>query len=645
MQVNNTNVVFKEETRREIEKTSIHSYLQQACIDYPNNIILEDRYSDIRMTFAEFDAEVNTLASALQSLGIKKGDKVSLFSENNARWMVVDQAILRSGAADAVRGSAAPVSELEYIIEQSDSVGIVLKDAALYESLKEKIKEFSPKFVMIMFSKGLDKEGAEFPLYTYEDMIELGGQKAFEPVEVNREDEATLIYTSGTTNRPKGVVLTHGNLMSQPEKLHESMGIEPGKTALCVLPVWHVYERGLEYYLLSRGVTFLYTNIMNVRSDMAKYHAAYMMAVPRIWESICNIVKNSVKGRSKNYAKMFNFAIAWSTINKKALRYLQRTDIHVKEYNIFGDIFNKAIHLLTLPLHFLFKKVFYEKLINQFGIGFELSVSGGGSLAPVFADFFEAMELDLIVGYGLTETSPVLTINGMRAPLVGEKVLPVPYSAGRALPGTEIKIISPETNKQLGCYEKGVVFVRGAQVMSKGYYKDAEATKAVLSDDGWFNTGDLGWMTNRGDLILTGREKEIIVLSNGENIEPSPIEQTCLESPYINQIMLVGQDRTVIGALIVHAASAYQKFGSSATPTVGEKEKINKLPEFREFFRKEITSKMKSKSHFRSFERVTKFEFLAEEFSPANGLLTSSAKMKRNVIAERHAKVIDKMYA
>ncbi len=636
MWVNNTNTALKEEKRSIIDRISLHAIIKQTCFDYPDNIAIEDSYTDIKMTFAEFDEEAETLAAALQSLGIKKGDKISIFSENNGRWLVIDQAILRNGAVDAVRGSSAPLSELEYIIEQSNSVGIILKDVALYENLKEKIKKFNPKFVMIMFADEVNRDDVDFPLYTYQEMIAIGKQKVFEPVEVNYEDDATLIYTSGTTNKPKGVLLTHGNLMSQPEKLHGLIDAQPGKSILCVLPIWHVYERGLEYFFFSHGTTFIYTNVMNVRSDMVKYRTTFMIAVPRIWESICSNIKNSIKSRSKSFIKLFQFAIFWSTINKKALRYLQRTNVYVKNYNILGDIWNKAVYLLTLPLHKLFKKMFYEKLVSKFGVGFETSVSGGGALAPVFVDFLEALEVNLIVGYGLTETSPVLTINDAMRPAI-------PYSAGRPLPNTEVKIVSLETMKPLGAYEKGLVIVRGQQVM-KEYYKDAEATAAVLSDDGWFNTGDLGWMTSDGDLVLTGREKEIIVLSNGENIEPSPIEQVCLESQHINQIMLVGQDKPVIGALIVPANAAYQQFGSSETPTTVDKERIHKMPGFIELFKKEISTRMKVKSHFRPYERIVKFEFISEEFSPANGLLTLTAKMKRNNIAEKYAKVIEKMY-
>ncbi len=616
--------------------TSLHEYIRQACDKYADKIALEDCYSDIKMTFAEMDKEINLFAGGLQSLGVKKGDKVSLFSENNARWMIIDQAVLRAGAVDAVRGSSAPISELEYIIEQSDSVGVVLRDTALFEKLKDNLKKAKPKFVVIMFAEGLDATDSKFPLYSYADIIEKGKENKFKPVAITPDDDATLIYTSGTTNRPKGVLLTHRNLMSQPELLHQGIQAQAGDTLLCVLPIWHAYERGVEYYYFSRGCTLLYTNIKNIKSDMAKYHATYLVAVPRIWESIYANITNGVKNKSKLLNTLFNWSLKWSITNKKALRYLNKVNVHVKDYNLFGNLWNSFIYLMTMPAHNFAKGLFYEKLKDQIGINFKYCISGGGALHPAIADFFEAIELNLRVGYGLTETSPVITLNGREYPSVL-------YSAGKPLPTTEIKIVDPVTKEDLPYYTKGLVIVRGAQIM-KGYYKNPEATAEVMLPDGWFITGDLGWMTYQKDVILTGRQKEIIVLSNGENVEPEPIEQACKESLYINQIMLVGQDRAVIGAIIVPAECAYKQFSSAATLTDAEKEKIHKKPEFKDFFKKEINAKMKSKSHFRSFERITKFDFISEEFTPMNGLLTQTAKVRRNLVAEKYAKLIEKMY-
>ena len=548
--------------------------------------------------------------------------------------MIADQAILRTGAADAVRGSNAPVAELEYILEHSDSVGAVVRDDATFEKLKEEFKELNLRFVVILFSKTTNNDFA-LPVYSYDDFIALGRNTEFKKVEILPSDDATLIYTSGTTSNPKGVLLSHDNLMSQIELMHPIWKASAGETLLCVLPIWHAYERSIEYYFFSKGVGLKYTNIKNIKSDLVRYNATYLVAVPRIWESLANNILNGIRNRSKIVRKVIDFALALSRFNRKSKRYIERADVKISKYNPFSTLARTVAYFSTLPLHKMFKKMFYEKMISQAGIGFRVCMSGGGALAPVFAEFFEAIGVKLVVGYGLTETAPVITLNSVKH----SNVL---YSAGRPLPETQIKIVDPETKEELPNYTKGLVIVKGRQVM-KGYYKNEIATNEVMYGD-WFLTGDIGWMTDRKDVVLTGRQKEIIVLSNGENVEPNPIEHACLESPYINQIMLVGQDKAVLGALIVPSELAYKEAVGVVTPTIAQKEKIHNSDEFREFFKKEIIAKTKIHTHFRSFEKFSKFEFVSEEFSLANGLLTQTAKMRRNVITDKYHDKIEKMY-
>lgn len=618
------------------QTTSLPSYIKKACQENKNSLAVEDRYTNTKMTFGEFYEQVVAFGAALQAFNVQKGEKISLFSENNGRWMVADQAILTCGAVDAVRGSNAPVGELEYILDHSDSVGVVLRDGAIFEKLKNKLNSLNLRFVVILFADGLDAAGVSCPVFAYENFIELGRNSEFKEVEISPEDDATLIYTSGTTSNPKGVLLSHDNLMSQIELIHPILQAKAGETILCVLPVWHAYERSVEYYFFSQGVALKHTNIKNIKSDLTRYNTTYMVAVPRIWESLANNILNGIRNRSKIVRKVIDFSLALSRLNRKSLRYLDKVDVKIKNYNPLMALYKSVLYFATLPLYKFFKKTFYNKMIKHAGIGFKVCISGGGALAPVFAEFFEAIGVKLVVGYGLTETAPIITLNSV-------KHLNILYSAGKPLPNTEIKVVDPETKVPLKNYEKGLVLARGRQIM-KGYYKNPMATREVMHTDGWFITGDIGWMTDRNDLVLTGRQKEIIVLSNGENVEPTPIEAACLESSYIEQIVVVGQDRAVLGALIVPSVNAYKEIANIENPTVAQKEKIHATSDFREFFKKEIMLKTKAHSHFRSFEKISKFDFVSEEFSLANGLLTQTAKIRRNIIADKYEKKIEQMY-
>lgn len=250
--------------------------------------------------------------------------------------------------------------------------------------------------------------------------------------------------------------------------------------------------------------------------------------------------------------------------------------------------------------------------------------------------FFEALGVKLLEGYGLTETSPVLVLRFVDE----ENYL---GSSGTPVKATEIKIVDPDTRIELPNFTKGLIMARGPQIM-KGYYKDEEATKQAIDENGWFNTGDLGWLTSDNHLVIVGREKETIVLSNGENVEPTPIEGACLESPYIAQIVLVGQDEDNLGALIVPSDEALKKCNMEAENlTVRIKPVQNK--ELRELLKKEIQTHIKNKNNLKSFEYIKQFAVLKDKFTPDNGTMSATGKIKRNIVFEKYKEIIDAMYA
>jgi long-chain acyl-CoA synthetase len=284
-------------------------------------------------------------------------------------------------------------------------------------------------------------------------------------------------------------------------------------------------------------------------------------------------------------------------------------------------------------VHALAEKLVYQKVREATGGRLKWAISGGGSLAAHIDNFFEIANIGLLVGYGLTETSPVLTVRRPWHNLKG--------SAGQPLAHTEIKIVDPETRQQLPTGQRGLVLARGPQVMA-GYYLNPQATESAIDPEGWFDTGDLGWLTPGKDLILTGRAKDTIVLSNGENIEPQPIEDACLRSPYIDQIMLVGQDQKSLGALIVPNQEAVQKWAETQNPPLHEIDWNSKT--IQDLFRKELNREVQNRPGYRADDRIGPFRLIREQFSMENGMLTQTLKIKRPVVTEHYRDMIDGMF-
>ena len=305
-------------------------------------------------------------------------------------------------------------------------------------------------------------------------------------------------------------------------------------------------------------------------------------------------------------------------------------------YKKRSRLYHKIARSFIKPLHILFTKTVYKKLKDAAGLNFRATISGGGAITMKDELFYDAIGVNLRVGYGLTETSPVLTLRGVN----DKNYL---GSAGKPILATDMKIVDPKTFEPLGIFNKGLVLVKGPQVMA-GYYKDEEATKKVMLEDGWFNTGDLGWLTGDNNLVLVGRMKETIVLSNGENVEPVPIEEACLGSPYIDQIVLVGQDESSIGALVVPSQEALEKCELAAKNIKSGKTLTINNPNLRDLIKHELNKYIKNKPNLKSFEAIKHFEVLKDGFTVDNGLMNNTAKIKRNNVFDKYKDIISKMF-
>ena len=600
---------------------------------------------EVVITYTQLAEQIQLFASGLQALGIKVGDRISLIADNSPRWFIADQGIMTAGGVDVVRSSQAEKEELLFIIVNSGSTAIVVEDLKTLKKLQDRLNDL-PIQVIILLSDEAAPTDETLKVLNFVQLIEIGVNHNFVPVKQNRDALATLIYTSGTTGKPKGVMLSYNNLMHQVITFGTVLQPNVGDMVLSILPSWHSYERTVEYYLLSQGCTQIYTNLRSVKGDLRQFKPNYMVGVPRLWESIYEGVQKQFREQPANKQRLINFLLGISEKYIKARRVAQGLNLNNLHASPVERLAARIQASALLPLHTLGERLVYAKVREATGGEVKQMISGGGALPRHIDNFFEIIGVQILQGYGLTETSPVTHVRRPWRNLIG--------ASGQPLPATEAKIVDPETKAPLPIEKRGLVLLRGPQIMP-GYYQNPEATAKAIDAEGWFDSGDLGWLTPQDDLVLTGRAKDTIVLTNGENIEPQPIEDACLRSPYIDQIMLVGQDKRSLGALIVPNLEALEKWAASQNLTLDtQNDQVTSSPSqkidlqskmIQDLFRQELNREVQNRPGFRPDDRIGTFKLILEQFSIENGLMTQTLKVRRHVVTERYRDIIDGMFA
>ena len=582
-----------------------------------------------RFSFGELAQRIATAASAFRLQGVQQGDVVALFAENSPRWLVADQGLMRSGAADAVRGASAPVEELRYILEDCGATALVVQNAELWQRLALSPQQRSG----LRFVLQLEGEPAEGALGWDAFLASGAGQVEVVP-SGGRDAIATVLYTSGTTGRPKGVPLSHANLLHQMSSLACVAYPEPGSPVLSVLPIWHAYERSASYYFLSCACTQTYTTIKQLKKDLPRVRPIAMATVPRLWEAVQAGFEDVLKTFPPSRQRLLRRALANSAAQRLALR--RARALMLEPVSASDRLLAMAEAALRWPLHALASALIWPKLRLQLSGGqLAYPISGGGAIAPHIDAFFEAVGIELLVGYGLTETSPVVSCRRPWRNIRG--------SSGLPMPDTAFRIVDPETDQPLGLRQKGRVLVRGPQVM-QGYLGKPEASAKVLDADGWFDTGDLGMLLPDGSVALTGRAKDTIVLSSGENIEPGPLEEALVASPLIEQVMLVGQDERQLAALVVPRVEAIGAWAAEkGLPLPDDLGGQPGDPALLKLLISECNALLRQRVGSRGDERLAGVA-LVDPFSIENGLLTQTLKQRRDRISQRDAAAIAAMY-
>jgi long-chain acyl-CoA synthetase len=594
------------------------------------------------ITFAQLDDSVRDFAAGLVDLGVAAGEHVGLIADNCLLWIISDLAILQVGAADVPRGSDSTADELAYILAHADVRVAVLENGEQLAKIDARRDRLPHLTTCIVMDEGFTETSKH--VLRFDAVVERGaarrakGDRSVEQraAAVRRDDLATIIYTSGTTGEPKGVQLTHGNLLHQVNVVPDIIAFTPEDRFLSLLPPWHSFERAAEYVAIAYGCSTAYTTVKDVAADLLLERPTYMASVPRIWESIYDKVLAAVAKEGRRKAALFRRLVATAEAYKRLDRIARGAEPRYRVEGYFAEKITRAVarfRTAALAPLYRFANHKFAPIRAKTGGCLKGAISGGGALPDHVDRFFDAVGLEILEGYGLTETAPVLAVRRPGQVKLG--------TVGPVIPGTQVKIVGP-AGESLDPGESGVIYVRGPQVMH-GYYKRPDATGEVLSKDGWLNTGDLGRLTLTGELAITGRAKDTIVLLGGENVEPKPVEKALSESPYVGQVIVVGQDQKVLGALVVPNEEQVMAYCQEAGLPCGTYQEALVHDEIRSLLACEIRRLVSAERGFKPYERVRRFALLEEPFSVGREL-THTLKMRRNVIVEIYAEEIAAMF-
>ena len=544
----------------------------------------------------EFDGEVRAVAKGLIAANINVGDRVAIMAKTRYEWTILDFAIWYAGGVSVPIYETSSAEQIEWILADSGAVAIIV-ETPQHRELVNSVITPACKNIWTITDGALD------------EITNLGSKISDSEVETRRnqpkpESLATLIYTSGTTGKPKGVQLTHGNFLSECGNVVQALSdlfLKPGGSTLLFLPVAHVFGRMVQVGSITAGLHLAHSgDITRLAADLGTFKPTFVLAVPRIFEKIYNgaEAKAEAAGKGAIFRKAADVAIAYSEAQDS------------KEKNV-GLILKHAI----------FDKLVYSKIRAGMGGRVEAAISGGAPLGARLGHFYRGAGVNILEGYGLTETTAAATVNLTSAQKIG--------SVGRPIPGTTIKIA-----------EDGEVLIKGAVVMT-GYWQNDAANNEVYTSDGFFKSGDLGTIDHQGFLAIVGRKKEIIVTSGGKNVAPAVLEDRVRSHPLVSQCMVVGDNKPFIAALVTIDPDSIKNWIVANKKEGATVETLTKDPDLIAVIQTAVDEANKAVSRA---ESIRKFTILPTDFTIPGGQLTAKLSVKRHVVAQEFAEEIEALF-
>ena len=592
---------------------TLNQMFQQSVQSYPDSPAVASKTGKVytSLTYREVGARVRTFASGLLALGIRKGDRIALVSENRPEWAIADLAMLHVGAINVAIFPTLPPDQIEYIVADSGSTAMIVSTKAqLAKALA--VRGAISHLRIIAMDCPVDPANG---VMTFNGVMEEGEAALLTDAEYERhwrsvqpEDWAGIIYTSGTTGEPKGAVLSHYNFASNIEAAREVLAFRAGDELLSFVPLNHAMGRLVDHYLpLSGGATIAYMETLRrLASNIREVKPHYMILVPRVLEMFHEGILSNMATQPPRTQRFFRWAL---DVGERCSQSLQEKE--------------------SVPLFLALKwwcadKLVFRKIRARMGLErLKLFFSGSAPLSHGTAQFFAAVKLTVMEGYGLTETSPLVAVNPPDRIRFGTVGLPVK--------GVAVRIA-----------EDGEILVRGPNVM-QGYYRKPDETAAAIDAEGWFHTGDVGHFDEEGYLTITDRKKNLLVLANGKKVAPQLLEMRLMESPYMEQVVLVGDKRKTIGALIVPSFNALRDWVSKQGIDVepGDMNAIIHHPKVLRLIRNEVDRLSGSRA---DFEKIHRFALLDHGFTVERGELTPTMKVRRSVILENYKEQIEALY-
>jgi long-chain acyl-CoA synthetase len=566
-------------------------------------------------TYAEFGLMVDRFRGGLASLGIARGDAVAIVSNNRIEWAVAAYACFGLGAAFVPMYEAESPKEWEFIVRDCSAKALIVASEGVLAKAKG-LFDTAPSLRTIVVVDG-KTNGATDRVVTYASL--LGSGKTVESIRPAPGDMAALIYTSGTTGNPKGVILTHSNIASNVSAAHEVFPMDRSDRSLSFLPWAHVFGQTAELHtLFSAGASIaICEGVDKILENMAEVKPTLLFSVPRIFNRIYSAVQEQLSSKPKIIQRLVAEALK-VTAKERA---------------------GERLGVGEVALLKLVDKVVFSKVRGRFGGELKYAISGGAALSTEVAEFIDSLGILVFEGYGLTETSPVATTNIPGARKLG--------SVGRPIPGVRVEI-DPATAERKPAEgtkparTEGEIVIHGHNVM-KGYLNRPEENAAVLTADGGFRTGDMGYIDVQGFLFITGRIKEQYKLENGKYVVPTPLEEQLKLSPYVANVMVYGANKPFNVALVVANVPAVRKWAEAKqTPVPAADDALLTDERVRALFDKEI---QKYAGAFKGFEAIREFALIAADFTGENGMLTPSLKLKRRKVLEVHGALIERLYA